>query len=59
MIDVWWDFDEMQITFKVITGSSGHAFWGGEESMALYWGEKNLSQKARSWSLPWEILFAR
>ena len=27
-IDVWWNFDKMQIIFKAIMGSSGHAFWG-------------------------------
>ena len=26
-IEVWWNFDKMQIIFKVITGSSGHALW--------------------------------
>ena len=27
MIDVCWNFDKMQMIFKVITGSSGHVFW--------------------------------
>ena len=26
-IEVWWNFDKMQIIFKAITGSSGYAFW--------------------------------
>ena len=26
-IEVCWNFDEMQIIFKAITGSSGYAFW--------------------------------
>ena len=26
-IEVWWNFDKMQIIFKAITGSSCHAFW--------------------------------
>ena len=26
-IDVWWNFDKMQMIFKAITESSGHAFW--------------------------------
>ena len=26
-IKVWWQIDKMQIIFKVITGSSSHAFW--------------------------------
>ena len=27
MIKVWWNFDKMQIIFKAITRSFGHAFW--------------------------------
>ena len=30
-------FDKMQIIFKAITGSSGHAFWGGEELYCTLW----------------------
>ena len=26
-IKVWWNFDNMQIIFKAITGSSSHTFW--------------------------------
>ena len=26
-IEVWWNFDKMQIIFKAVTGSSGHAPW--------------------------------
>ena len=42
-IDVWRNFDKMQIIFKAITGSSGYTFWG-KESAALYGWEKNLLQ---------------
>ena len=27
MIEVWWNFDKMQIIFKAVTGSSGRAPW--------------------------------
>ena len=47
----------MQIIFKAITGSSVTPS-RGKESAALYRREQNLSQKPRSWSLPWEVLFA-
>ena len=35
-IEVWWNFDKMQIIFKAITGSSGHAFWGKELYCTLW-----------------------
>jgi len=43
-IEVWWNFDKMQIIFKALTGSSVTPL-GGKESAALYGREKNLLQK--------------
>ena len=57
-LDVWRNFNKMQIIFKAITGVPVTPS-GGKESAALHGREKNLSQKPRSWSLPWEVLFAR
>ena len=34
-IELWWNFDEMQIIFKAITGISGHAFWWEEQYCTL------------------------
>ena len=57
-IEVWWNFDKMQITFKVITETSGHAPWW-EGKCGTVWAKKNLLQKPWSWSLPRRVLFAR
>ena len=59
MIEVWWNFDKMQIQiiFKAITEGPVTPL-GGKESMALYGRESNLLQKPRSWSLPWQVLFS-
>ena len=41
MIDVWWNFDEMQIIFKAITGSFGYA--AGRSSTFFYFSLLLLS----------------
>ena len=59
MIDVWWNFDKMQIIFKAITGSSGHAFWGERtvlhsmETVVWWWSGSLGKYQSRKRYLLW------
>ena len=53
-IEVWWNFDKMQITFKAITRSSGYAFWWERTTLhsmeTVVWRLPGSLRKYRSWT---------